>query len=75
MKKNYDLKKMKWAPNPYLKLLKKPVTIRFDEDVITYFKALSEQEGVPYQTLMNLFLRYCKEEGLKPHTNWKKRSA
>jgi uncharacterized protein (DUF4415 family) len=75
MKKNYDLKKMKWEPNPYLKLLKKPVTIRFDEDVITYFKALSEQEGVPYQTLMNLFLRFCKEEGLKPHTNWKKRSA
>ncbi len=75
MKKNYDLKKMKWEPNPYLKLLKKPVTIRFDEDVIAYFKSLSEQEGVPYQTLMNLFLRFCKEEGLKPHTNWKKRSA
>ncbi len=75
MKKNYDLKKIKWKSNPYLKLLKKPVTIRFDEDVINYFKALSEQEGVPYQTLMNLFLRYCKEEGLKPHTNWKKRSA
>jgi uncharacterized protein (DUF4415 family) len=75
MKKNYDLKNMKWKSNPYLKLLKKPVTIRFDEDVINYFKALSEQEGVPYQTLMNLFLRYCKEEGLKPHTNWKKRPA
>ena len=75
MKKNYDLKKMKWKSNPYLKLLKKPVTIRFDEDVINYFKALSEQEGVPYQTLMNLFLRYCKEASLTPHTNWKKRSA
>jgi uncharacterized protein (DUF4415 family) len=75
MRKNYELKKMKWKPNPYASLLKKPVTIRFDQDIIDYFKKLSEQEGVPYQTLMNLFLRYCKEEGLKPRVNWKKRVA
>ena len=75
MKKNYDFKKMNWKPNPYTKLLKKAVTIRFDQDVIDYFKELSEREGVPYQTLMNLFLRFCKEEGLKPKTNWKKSSA
>lgn len=75
MKKQYDLKKLKWKQNPYLKLLKKPVTIRFDNDVIEYFKSLSEEEGIPYQTLMNLFLRYCREEELKPKTNWKKRTA
>ena len=75
MRKNYDLKKMKWKPNPYLKLLKKPVTIRFDQDVIDYFRELSEKEGIPYQTLMNLFLRYCKDEGLLPKTNWEKRST
>jgi uncharacterized protein (DUF4415 family) len=75
MRKNYDLKKLKWKANPYAKLLKKPVTIRLDEDVIEYFRALSESEGVPYQTLMNLFLRYCKDKGLQPETNWKKRSA
>lgn len=75
MRKKYDLKKMDWKPNPYTRLLKKPVTIRFDEDVIEYFRALSEREGIPYQTLMNLFLRYCKEQGLQPQTNWKKRSA
>ena len=75
MKKNYDLKKMKWKANPYVELLKRPVTIRFDQDVIDYFKSLSKQEGVPYQTLMNLFLRYCKEKGLKPHTDWKKQIA
>ena len=75
MKKNYDLNKMNWKPNPYLKHLKKPVTIRFDEDVIEYFRALSEEEGMPYQTLMNLFLRYCKEQGLKPETNWKKKRS
>ncbi len=75
MKKNYDLKKLSWKPNPYLKALKKPVTIRFDQDIVEYFKELSEQEGVPYQTLMNQFLRFCKEEGLKPTTRWKKKTA
>jgi uncharacterized protein (DUF4415 family) len=74
MRKNYDFKKMKWKPNPYLKLLKKPVTIRFDQDVIEYFKALAQAEGVPYQTLMNQFLRYCVETQLKPKTDWKKAS-
>ena len=75
MKKNYDFKKLKWKSNPYIKLLKKPVTIRFDEDVIEYFRALSKKEGVPYQTLMNLFLRFCKDEGLQPMMQWKKKSA
>lgn len=66
---------MKWKPNPYIKQLKKPVTIRFDEDVIDYFRSLSDKEGIPYQTLINLFLRYCKEQGLKPATSWKKNIA
>lgn len=65
MKKNYDLKKMEWKENPYLNLLKKPITIRIDEDVIDYFKTMGEKEHVPYQTLINQFLRYCKESRLK----------
>ncbi len=75
MRKNYDLKELKWKANPYAKLLKKPITIRFDQDVIDYFKAMAENEGMPYQTLINLFLRYCKEEQLKPKTKWAKNSA
>ena len=75
MRKNYDLKNMKWRSNPYTKLLKKPVTIRFDQDVIEYFRAMAEAEGIPYQTLINLFLRYCKDEQLKPKTKWAKNSA
>ena len=75
MKKQYNFKKLSWKPNPYLKLLKKPVTVRFDQDVIEYFKLLSDEEGIPYQTLMNLFLRYCAQEELKPKTNWKKRAS
>ena len=75
MKKNYALKKLEWKLNPYAKLLKKPVTIRFDQDVIDYFKAMAEAEGIPYQTLINLFLRFCKDEELKPKTKWAKNSA
>lgn len=75
MRKTYNLSKLNWKPNPYLKHLKKSVTIRFDQDVIEYFRVLSVEEGMPYQTLMNLFLRYCKDAGMKPKTNWKKRIA
>ncbi len=75
MKKNYDLQKLKWKPNPYAKHLKKSVTIRLDEDVVAYFRALGKAEGMPYQTLMNLFLRYCKERGLHPENIWKRPAA
>ena len=72
MRKEYDLKKMKLRPNPYLKKLKKSVTIRLDGDVVEYFKTLSEQTGTPYQTLMNDFLRSCKDQKITPKTIWKK---
>lgn len=72
MKKEYDLKKMKLKPNPYLNKLKKSVTIRLDADVIEYFKNLSEATNTPYQTLVNDFLRSCKELKMTPKTIWKK---
>jgi uncharacterized protein (DUF4415 family) len=74
MRKEYDLKKMKLKPNPYLSKLKKSVTIRLDTDVIEYFKNLSEQANTPYQTLVNDFLRNCKEQKMTPKTIWKKAS-
>lgn len=74
MRKEYDLKKMKLKPNPYSSKLKKSVTIRLDTDVIEYFKALGEKNNTPYQTLVNDFLRSCKEENLVPKTVWKKSS-
>ena len=70
MKSQYDLKKLKWGPNPYLGRLKTSVTIRFDDDVLFYFRSLSHEEGIPYQTLMNQFLKYCKEKKLKPKSSW-----
>jgi uncharacterized protein (DUF4415 family) len=72
MRKEYDLKKMKLVDNPYVEKLKKSVTIRLDADVIDYFKKLSEQTQVPYQTLVNDFLKSCKEQKMTPKTIWKK---
>ena len=74
MRKEYDLKKMKLKPNPYANKLKKSVTIRLDNDVIEYFKKLAEKTNISYQTLVNDFLRNCKEENLAPKTIWKKSS-
>ena len=72
MRKEYDLKKMKLKPNPYASKLKKSITIRLDTDVVDYFKKLGEETNIPYQTLVNDFLRSCKENGIKPKTVWKK---
>jgi uncharacterized protein (DUF4415 family) len=72
MRKEYDLKKMKLKPNPYINKLKKSVTIRLDNDVIEYFKDLSQKLDIPYQTLVNDSLRKCKENKLLPNTTWKK---
>ena len=70
MRRNYDLKKLKWKPNPYLAKLKASVTIRLDQDVVEYFKKLSNEEAIPYQTLINRFLKYCMIKNLKPKLNW-----
>ncbi|MBC7427637.1 MAG: BrnA antitoxin family protein [Bacteriovorax sp.] len=74
MRKEYNLKNMKLKANPYINKLKKSVTIRLDSDVVEYFKKLSEETNTPYQTLLNDFLRSCKEQNLKPKTIWKKAS-
>ena len=59
MRKNYDFSKMKGRKNPYLNSLKQPVTMRLDRDTVAYFKTLSAQVGMPYQNLINLYLRDC----------------
>jgi len=69
MRKNYDFSNAK--PNPYAKRLKKQVTIRLDEDTLDYFKQLAEETDVPYQTLINLYLRECAKKKKKPSLRWK----
>ncbi len=59
MKKEYDLTKLKSRKNPFAKQLKKQVTLRMGVDVIEYFKEMSEETGIPYQNLINLYLREC----------------
>ena len=55
--KEYDFSK---APkNPYASMLKKPITIRLDEDSVCFFKSISKEVGIPYQSLINLYLRDC----------------
>lgn len=68
MKKEYDFSKAK--KNPYVKDLKKQVTIRLDADTIEYFKSLSEKNDIPYQTLINLYLRECAQKHRKLSMVW-----
>jgi len=73
MRKHYDFSKAK--RNPYAKRLKKQVTIRLDEATIAYFKALSDDTGVPYQTLINLYLRDCATSGRRLAMKWRSEAA
>ncbi len=57
MRKHYDFSNA--IPNPYAKLLKRQVTLRIDEPTLGYFKTLSQEMAIPYQTLINLYLREC----------------
>jgi len=72
MKKEYDFSKLEGRKNPYAKKLKKAVTIRLDNKVIEYFKDLSDETEIPYQTLINLYLKDCAESKKRPLTKWKK---
>ncbi len=68
MKKSYDFSKS--IKNPYLKKPKKQLTIRLDVDTIEYFRALSDDSGIPYQSLINLYLRECASENKKFKMKW-----
>jgi len=70
MRDHYDFSKMKGKRNPYTKYLKQPVTIRLDKDVVAYFKSMSTKTGIPYQNLINLYLRDCAERGRELKMRW-----
>lgn len=71
MKTEYDLSKMKSRKNPYASKLKKSVTMRLSEDVVGYFKQMAEEKGVPYQSLINLYLRDCVSNHREINIAWK----
>ena len=68
MKKEYDFSDS--IKNPYVKRLKKQVTIRLEEEVISYFKELAKDTGIPYQSLINLYLQDCAKTQRKPSLEW-----
>jgi predicted DNA binding CopG/RHH family protein len=69
MRKDYDFSKAK--RNPYAKRLKKQITIRLDEQTLQYFKDLSAETEIPYQTLINLYLGECARTKKRPSMRWK----
>lgn len=73
MRKEYDFSKAR--RNPYARRLKKRVTIRLDELTIAYFKELADETGIPYQTLINLYLRDCASKGRRLAMKWKPRRS
>jgi len=70
MRKQYDFSKKKSRKNPYAKKLRKQVTLRLGVDVIEYFKGLAQETGIPYQNLINLYLRDCAHSRKKLRLKW-----
>jgi len=70
MRKEYDFSKLKGRKNPYAKRLKKQITIRVGVDILEYFKELAEETGIPYQNLINLYLRDCVISKKRPSLTW-----
>ena len=70
MREEYDFSKMKSRKNPYASKLKKPVTMRLSEEVVLYFKDMAMEASVPYQSLINLYLRDCVAHHRKVKIAW-----
>jgi uncharacterized protein (DUF4415 family) len=68
MRKEYDYSKAR--KNPYASMLKKPIAIRLDDDSVNYFKSVSEEVDIPYQSLINLYLRDCAASKKKLNLSW-----
>lgn len=69
MKREYDFSKSK--KNPYAKALKRQITIRLDLLTIEYFRRLAAETGMPYQSLMNMYLRDCANSRRKLRLKWR----
>lgn len=70
MKAHYDFSKMKGEKNPYVSRLKQPITMRLDKQTVLYFKSLASEIGMPYQNLINLYLRDAALNRKKLELKW-----
>ena len=68
MRDRYDFSNS--TPNPYARRTKQQITIRLDRDTVSYFKAMAEEKGIPYQNLINLYLRDCATARRQLHIEW-----
>ncbi len=75
MRAHYDFASMPSRKNPYAARLKQPVTIRLDRGTVAYFKAMALKTGLPYQHLINLYLRDCASRGLRISVGWSRPPA
>ncbi len=71
MREEYDIRNLNPRKNPYSNRIKKQVTINLDGTVIDYFKNMSQKSGIPYQTLINLYLSDCVESKRELRISWK----
>ncbi|MCX6168842.1 MAG: CopG family antitoxin [Ignavibacteriales bacterium] len=70
MKKEYNFSDS--TKNPYIKKLKKQISIRLENETVEYFKKLASEIDIPYQNLMNMYLRECAQNNFKPNIHWQK---
>lgn len=70
MRAHYDFEKMKGVRNPYIRQLKQPITIRLDKATVAYFKTMAGEIGMPYQNLINLYLRECALNNKRLKLKW-----
>ncbi len=70
MREEYDIKNLNPRKNPYANKLKKQITINIDSSIIDFFKNLSNDTGILYQTLINLYLRYCVQNNKHLNISW-----
>ncbi len=70
MREEYDIKNLNPRKNPYSNNLKKQITINIDSNIIDFFKSQAADTGIPYQTLINLYLADCVKNNKKPTISW-----
>ena len=70
MRDEYDIEKLNPRKNPYAKALKQQITINIETDVINFFKEMAANIGIPYQTLINLYLSDCMKNNRQLHLSW-----
>ena len=70
MRDEYNINELNPRKNPYAGRLKKQITINIDSSTIEYFKSLAEVKGIPYQTLINLYLRDCADSQRQLQMSW-----